>query len=532
MTPTFFKVETGKDSKSIGLSAINDAKFFGPAFGDNDGNTLTEHQAYQRVAWVRRCVEIRANALSAIPFKVYKGKVEQEGWPYKDAMPGLLWITEASLQLYGASYLERLSNVFGIGKGFKWLLPSTITPKYSAEQGLVSFERRLRGGATIPLKIDDVVYFWNQSLETEVGPGSGWVGTALSAAGIVYNADAFASGFFEHGAILTTLLSVEGQPPDRELRALEAWWKRLVNGVKSAGETVAVKASVKPVVVGVKPDELAMPELITLSREDICTAAGVPQTMLSMSANYATAVEDHRGLYTSTLVPEAILIKGALNEQYFRPLGLECDLDWQSLDIFQEDEADRSAALKQMTDAGVPLDLAMEMLGMELPGQMTYDDLRTRIDEDKAKATPVQLQPFTGQQQPPTQQAEAQPPRAVSEDMDRWRRKALSSLKAGNVADVPFVSGVIPDADAAVVHERLVKATDADEVRAAFEPPFCCVTHEHAEKAEPYLVIDGEPLPPIETVRITQDDIKRAFAEWNRIMPSEYTDLLDAGVED
>jgi hypothetical protein len=116
--------------------------------------------------------------------------------------------------------------------------------------------------------------------------------------------------------------------------------------------------------------------------------------------------------------------------------------------------------------------------------------------------------------------------------LDRWKRKALSSLKAGNVADVPFVSEVIPDSTAAVVHERLTNAANAFEVRVAFEPPFCCVTHEHEEeKAEPYLVIEGDPLPPVDVVRISEDDIARAFAHWNAIMPKDVADLLDATVE-
>jgi len=91
---------------------------------------------------------------------------------------------------------------------------------------------------------------------------------------------------------------------------------------------------------------------------------------------------------------------------------------------------------------------------------------------------------------------------------------------------------VIPDSTAAVLHERLASAEDADAVRAAFEPPFCCVAHEHGDaKAEPYLVIEGEPLPPMDEVIISDDDVKRAFARWNAIMPSDVTDLLDAGVE-
>jgi hypothetical protein len=450
----------------------------------------------------------------------------------------LLWLTEAALQIYGCSYWGRKRNVFKIDRGYRWLLPSTMTPVITAREGLTGFERRL-GSEPIPVALEDVVYFWSPSLAKEVGPGEGWVRTILTEAGIVFNMDDYASGFFERGAISATILTVDGAPMRAEMDRLEAWWKRVLSGVKQAWETVAVSAAVKPQVIGYNTRDLAMPELAQLVREQIATAAGVPQTMLEDAANYATASEQHQTFYTETVVPEARIIEAALNKQVFEPQGLKVVLDWQDLDIFQQDEAERAAALKQMTDAGIPVDLAMEMLGMDLPGEMTFDDLRDRLEEERRSATPAQLMPFTGQRVPQIEagdeeEDEQRPPtRAVSEDLDRWKRKALSSLKAGNVADVPFVSEVIPDQVAAVLHERLAKAANAFEVRVAFEPPFCCVTHDHdaEEKAEPYLVIEGEPLPPVETVRITEDDIARAFARWNAVMPRDVTDLLDAAVE-
>ena len=169
---------------------------------------------------------------------------------------------------------------------------------------------------------------------------------------------------------------------------------------------------------------------------------------------------------------------------------------------------------------------------MDLPGEMTFDDLRARLEEDKANATPAQLLPFTGQQMPAQAQIEAgddaerPPTRAVSEDLDRWKRKALSSLKAGNVADVPFVSEVIPDSTAAVLHERLAYAMTAKEVRTIFANPF-----EEAvkmDRVEP----EGEPLEPETAVRITTEDVDTAIARWNRVMPSEYADMLEAEVEE
>lgn len=481
--PFIFKVGPER-SDSLKATTINSYDWK-HAFGGNSRDALTNYTAYLEVAWIRRCVELRSNALMGIPAKVYRGDNEIE-YEYADLLPRLLWLTEAALQIYGAAYWGRKRNILGADRGYKWLLPTTIEPVLSVEQGLTGFKRRLPGREAIPIATEDLVYFWSPSLNAEVAPGNGWVRTVLTEAGIVYHTDEFASAFFERGAIPALVLSVDGSPPRAELDRLESWWRRMLSGVKNAFETVAVAAVVKPQVIGYPTKDLAMPELAALVRQQICAAAGVPQTMLEDAANYATAVEQHKTFYSETIIPEATMIMAALNEQVFRPQGLEVDLDWDSLDIFQEDESARAAALKQMTDAGIPLDLAMQMLGMDLPGQMTYDDLRARLERDKVNATPPQLLPFTGQaSNPPSTAAElpetVTPTRAVSDDLDRWRRKALSSLKAGNVADVPFVSEVIPDSTAAVLHERLSVASTDEEVRAAFVPPFRVPTRSQYE---------------------------------------------------
>ena len=514
MKPFIFKAETLQQGGTV--KATMSAYDWKNAWGGETSGALTEHSAYQEVSWVRRCVELRANALSSIPVKVYKGDTETE-WEFANDMPLLLWLTEAALQIYGAAYWGRKRNVFGIDRGYRWLLPPTMKPVITASEGLTGFERRL-SGEPIPVALEDVVYFWSPSMAKEVGPGDGWVRTILTEAGIVYNMDDYASGFFERGAISATILTVDGAPMRAEMDRLEAWWKRVLSGVKQAWETVAVSAAVKPQVIGYNTRDLAMPELAKLVREQIATAAGVPQTMLEDAANYATAGEHHQAFYSETVVPEARIIEAALNKQVFEPQGLKVVLDWQSLDIFQEDEAERSEALARMTQAGIPLDLAMEMLGMDLPGQMTYDDLRARLEEERAERTPPQLEAGDDAERPPT--------RAVSEDLDRWRRKSLSSLKAGNVADVPFVSDVIPDATAAVLHERLAYAMTAKEVRKIFASPF-----EEAvkmDRVEP----EGEPLEPETAVRITAEDVDAAIARWNRVMPSEYADMLEAEVEE
>lgn len=854
--PYIFRATASDDLKSVSLNAFDAELYWGKP---NDGD-LDEHAAYQKVAWVRRCVELRANALSSIPIRIVRqGSTDEAEWEFANTLPALLWMASAGLQVYGASYWIRERNRWQIDRGYRWLSPVTMRPKIDAVKGLTGFTRTISGRAPIDLGIDDVVYVWSPSLGAEVGPGTGWVKTALAAAGLVWNIDQYGEAFFKRGAIAATVLSVEGMPPEQELDKLQSWWKRLVGGNKKAFETVAVRASVKPIPLSFPTSELAMTELMQNAREQIATAAGVPQTMLEDAANYAclpgdqlvwtphgpkpiasmrrgdsiwqmtatgietnvveaiipqgpapvyqirtphrtlrasdnhplltvavvpgrgpyapqraslvwkradqirpgdllvsaeecpdqqrievdgyplteefmelaglylgdgdgddrtgvrfaipegplqdyyaataervaqpsttmggtgqgrdrsygpvhsrkrhyiftvgskrfyrrlkalgltgnartkripawvyeaalplrlaflrgyldadgtvgkdgrlvfgscnlalihdvrallvscgipvsnvlsdtgrvgnygpielhrficgypaynrlvgshderylkrlehesngrrdgryvpgvtaaawnlhlpsglgiervaavesigeqevydlcttgshtfiaeglvvhnTASEHHRAFYEETVIPQAIVIRDAFNAQIFNPQGLELALDWQELDIFQEDENKRSQSLRQLTSAGVPLPMAMELLGFDLPNGMTYDQLRAELENERARKVAEQQElmrqgagaaagePQRGAQRAAPEQAT----RAMRDELDRWRRKALSALKAGDTPDVAFETELIDEDDQKVLHEALAAANDAEGVRAAFD---------------------------------------------------------------
>jgi len=823
------------------------------AWGEHGDGDLTEHGAYQAVSWVRRCVEVRCNALSAIPVKYYRGQGKTErGWEYSDLMPHLLWMTEAALQLYGAAYWLRLRNPFGFEKGFRWLYPRSVKPEIDKRKGLTGFTRYVNGEPE-PLPLDQAVYVWAPNLVAEIGPGKGWVSGILTEAGVAKFMNQFASEFFERGAMPGTLLSVEGNPSREELDRLEQWWRRMLQGVKRAWESVAVRATVKPVVVGYPTDQLAMPELLMAIRQQIAVAAGVPQTMLEDAANYAclpgdqlvwtpdgptpimclgrgdhiwqmnaygitenvvdaiipqpipatiyqittphrtlrasdnhpimcvevtpglgpyqrqganliwkradqiaegdlivtveelpdqgqssvddiplteefmeiaglymgdgdgserdglrfaipagplqdyyaavarrvfepsttrgepgrgrnrdygpisarqreyiftvgskrayklfrslgltgkartktvpgwvfaaarplrlaflrgyldadgtvgkdgrlafgacnkalihqiralcvscgipvsnvtsdtgrmgnygpielhrficgyakynrsvgshderyierlqyegkgsrdgryisgstccvwnleipdglgvervksvvreaepcvvydlcthgshtfiaegivvhnTAVEHHQAFYSETVVPEATIIEASLNQQIFEPQGLRCVIDWQSLDIFQADEAERGQALAQYTSAGVPLYLAMELLGIDLPNEMTYEELRALLEEERAQAQAQALEIAQARKPAPGEEA---PPGEQREEMRRWQRKSLKAFRDGKGAAVDFDTDALTIDEQATIRERLAAAQSEEEVRAAFAGPF------------------------------------------------------------
>jgi HK97 family phage portal protein len=515
-------------TKAIPLSALDWDRFYEQA----DASDLDELKAYEQVAWVRRCVDLRANALSSIPVQFTRGEDEVTHWEFEYELPSLLWRTSAALQIYGKAYWIRDRNLVK-DKGYRWVLPTLLTPKFDRVKGLTHFERKLPGqDQPEKLQLTDVIYFWMPATGQELGPGKGWVTTALAPAGIAKSADDLVKAVFDNGAFPSGVFGVSGSPSRNALDSLQEWFtKNFGRGVKNAGKVAAVNADITFSRISMGLDELALEPVIATARQQIATAAGVPQTMLEDAANFATASEHHQAFYEETVVPESVLIETALNKQLFDAQGLTINLDWQSLDIFQVDEAQRSESLARLTQAGLPVEFAMEILGFDLPNQMTYDQLAAMLEKRKAENTPPQLQPggttlpATAPNQPATvPPIEQQPTRAVADDLDRWRRKSLSSLKANGIADVPFVSDVIPDVIARVIHIGLEMAGSAEEVRAIFADPL----EVKMDRVEP----SGDALPPMSAVSVSAQDIDAAIARWNRVMPSEFADMLEAEVEE
>jgi len=444
-------------------------------FGSAPSGTVKEiEERYIRVPFLNRAVHIRANAVSTLPFDITNlaGTELDTSEDYQNAvgfLPNpqkLLYLVEASLFLMGQAYLFRAYNRART-LDLRYILATTILPILDAKQGLVGFKRQL-AQQVIELGVEDLVYFWQLDPYVEIGPGNNSAAmAALSAAGVLFNVDAFASSFFERGAIKVTLLTTKGPVPEAERNRLKAWWGRMFRGTESAWKMEIVQAdAVEPVVLGEGVKELSDSTLVKEKREDIATAAGVPVTKLWSSeagglGGGGVVEADERAFYENTVVPQARFIEACLNEQLFVPMGLKWRFKPETLDVFQEDENQRAQALSLYVNAGFRLSVAAQILGVELPQGMDYDDLDTMQAEDKEKAAERQRETFEQRQesQPPDQ--EGKPPNeAMRADLRRWQKKV-----EGKGANAPFESEHIPASLAACVRAALVEVGAEDAFR-------------------------------------------------------------------
>lgn len=446
--------------KAININSLPEEAWkivFGRGVGDSA--SLTPEEAYRKVPWVYRGVTMRAQAIADLPWAVFADEEQiadsediqsPSAVPWLIKLPGLLYRTEMALCLSGAAYWLRLRNRLKKPLGYRWLLPSSINPVYDEMRGLVGWTRKV-GNEDKPFKVDDIVYWWLPHEEAELGSGTSPVQAALSAAGLIRNVDKFAEGFFLRGAVNLTLLSVEGNPHKDDLDRLEKWWKKLMAGVKRAWETVAIRASVKPVVLANPPKDLAMQELTNSKREDVSTALGIPHSLLfSNASSFATAKQDDMHFYTKTLVPEAAFIQTGLNEQVFYPLGLRFAFQPERLEIFQALEAEKAGSLLPMVQAGV----------------MDRDELRDQMNLPlREEDTPLVAEDIGDGKR-------WQDGRLVTQERKRWERKALKALKDNRSPNVPFETTLIDGDEQVMVRLALATAGTAEEVMAAFSAPF------------------------------------------------------------
>jgi HK97 family phage portal protein len=372
--------------------------------------------------------------------------------PWLGAVPVLLWQAEVSLCSKAESFWFKERNRARL-LDVRWLDPASMKPKWDSKNGLVGFTRRI-GTQSIALAPEDVVYCFLPGLR-ETEPGTPPAEVAAMAAGVIYNADQFISGFFKRGAIKATLLAVPQNTSDDERKRLKSWWQRVVEGVSGAWSAHVVQSgAIEAVQIGEGLESLSNATLTQEKREDILSALGVPHSLvMANAANYATSQQDELNFYTHTILPQAKIIERQLNEQLFEPLGMQWKFKPQELSLFQEDEEQRAQSLQALTNAGVPLALAMEMLGFQLPDGWDFSDL------EEPEPEPMTVLP-------------PQPPRQLTDEQAvEVRRFKTWAGRRKNPDPAQFKSDLLTDADKAAILAgvEVGDATDAPFLAAGWE---------------------------------------------------------------
>lgn len=437
--------------------------------GEPDDGVSGIRDFYKAIPWLYRGVELRAGAVAKMPFEIYKGDtVVDQSNEYTNVVGFLpdpvriFKLIDMSLTLLGSAYLFNIRND-AVTLDLKYLNPTTITPIIDEVEGLTGFTRRLTEDTRYD--IEDIVYFWGNDPYVEIGePKTSPGKAALVASGVLANVDEFVASFFKRGAIKPTILGVPAGTPVGAREELQKWYSTMLSGIRNAFATKVVNAdAISATTIGEGVDSLQNTELTKEKREDIATAIGVPQTILfSNAANYATAKQDDLHFYDKTVVPDCDMIQGVLNEQIFEPAGYRLQYIPDTLDIFQEDEKERAAALLQLVQAEMPLEVALRTLGFELTDE-DWAAIEAEKIENKERAEAF-AERFEPSQPKPNENDDE-----LRSHLDKWQRKAIKRFKAGKGAAAEFDSDVISNALNASIAGALDEAKTLEDIGSIFK---------------------------------------------------------------
>jgi HK97 family phage portal protein len=431
-------------------------------------------EAYKKVPMLYRAINLRADAISSVPFRVERNGEPSE-WYFKTDLSELLRETETSLLLSGAAFWLKIMRG-RVLVGFKVMNPFTMTVTLENE-GLnpanlldsMRFTQSINGQTYGPWTSEHVIYFRENSYDSDVGHGLAPAEVAMQACQQAYYLERFTGAFFEHGAQPITIVSVPTDTSETELKRFSKNWIDKFTGVVNAFRPSFIRGGdIKTTVITPPLKDLMLPELTERSITEVAMALNVPRTMLEASAaNYATSMNDRMSFYQDTIIPRLSKYRQTINDQLMTPLGYELIFQPEALSILQEDEAQRAASLKLLTDAGVPLNDGMIILGYDY--EITATNVPTYI-EPIPVAKIAEVAPKPVDDTPLETNAGAPvPDQAQTKDYTLWRRKAEKRLLANKSLDFEFASAEIDAEDLAWIRYNLTECKSIHDIKHLFD---------------------------------------------------------------
>ncbi len=410
----------------------------------------SSQQAFALVPLIYRAVYLRCNALTSIPFRLMFGDREKN-WDdiFVTPFKSLLWKTEASLLLCGSGYWLKM-DTSKKRMGAQWLNPYTVNVKATqrkTDDGAVivekTFTQRVGKDTFGPWTSDEVVHFLTFNPANDIERGLSSADVALGAGKTLYYLRSFSSQFFENGAMPVTILGLDINAGPDDIERTRNFFERMTTGIRRAFGVIALRGDVKPSTITPDLNTLDMPNVRNQAVQDIAWAFGIPETMLTDAANYATAVEHRRSFYEETIVPSAENLADIINTQFLNGTGLSIEVHPEELDIFQEDENQRSVSLLNLVSAGVPLEAAFDILGFEV----SEESMALMRNQEEAPAAID----------------------TMSEDLRKWKRKSIKNFEKKGTADVDFQSELIPEADYKRIRYQLQSCKSKDDIANVFD---------------------------------------------------------------
>ena len=387
-----------------------------------------ECDAYSQVPIIYRAVRLRSNALVSVPLKVLGANgTELESYPFEKQLPlkDLIWKIETSLLLAGAAYVLELANEAGLKAGLQVINPFTM--KVKKVNGQLLFWQEV-DGTRYPSQgywtEDELFYMREFNPNDDIGAGVSPTSVALMNAKLSNYLTRYSAQFFEGGGLPITMISLPAGIQAGERETVENWFKEKISALRNKiSRVIAVSGETKINNLSQTFENLVIEKLDAHVIENVAYAFDIPKTVLTAdSANFATANVEYKSFISDTIQARCKFFESTLNKWLIN-YGFKLEFDIQEMSVMQEDEVNRSGALKNLVDSGVPLSMAMQILGYDLPDAMTIpepmkqpdtntQDMNTQnnnMQDMPAKTEPINIHLHTEVKSPDIQLPEMKP---------------------------------------------------------------------------------------------------------------------------
>jgi HK97 family phage portal protein len=389
------------------------------------------------VPWVFRATNMRASAISRIPYTVLNSKGEEvEEWtiPLKQ----LLYTIEADLCLAGGAFVLK-SETLRLLKGLQRLNPWTIKIETDSVKGITSFAQDLGSEEKKIWTPEQMIFFdhfYNPS--DDLGLGVSPAEVSRLPANLVNNINNFANNYFENGAIPAVVLETEHQVKKEQQDETRKMWNRRLQGVKNAWNTIVLQRGLKAHVIGHATKDLAMPELEDSAKKQIAIAFGVPLGILEQEdVSHSTAESHQVTFWTDTIIPEADLIAEKLNESLFSNYDYTFSFRFQELEAIQNIEFKKAQSLSTLLreanngflndilsqeEARTVFRVGFARLGFDEFAQLVEESPPPEIVEEEEPTNPAEQSEKVGDRDQDSKKALGSAPKPVYRELARWRK--------------------------------------------------------------------------------------------------------------
>ena len=412
----------------------------------NDADKVTNSSnSFSMVPLIFRAVRLRCNAISSVPMSILRGENEVT-WPFPVGLESLLWRTEASMLLEGAAYWLKETNTLR-PTDLMFLNPTTIELEYDEVTGY-TFKQQTNTRTYGPWGEDEIVYFREYDPSQDTHPGVAAAKVAMTDSRLLHYTSRFASYFFEGGAQPITILGMERNVSPAERDRVEKMLARTMRGIKNAFRVIGLTTDIKPHTLTPPMTELAMPELNEQARQNAADAFEIPIPLLENPANRSVTEELRLSFFQDTIEPRGKLLTNVINEQLLNPIGFELKMNFNQMDIYQTDEAERSDSLEQLVASNIPFDREMEILGYDLSDEQ-WERLKLSLESEPE----VEPEPDDGN--------------VMRKELRRWERSVVKQLKQGKTISEP-AGDIIPASMIGAITGALEAVSDVRDVGPIF----------------------------------------------------------------